>query len=145
MLTHGDTFLSWPLWVAVAPLLERLRAGRRLRLRPRPPRRHRPAGCRVRSTASSPRNRGPLSRAHRGFASVCHRQFCSSTTVWSLCGRQGASEGSAGVVEAWRRKVVVLARLENRGENAYGAMVHISTSSNLLFSSLILKVGNNLE
>lgn len=48
------------------------------------------------------------------------------------------------MVEAWRRKVVVLARLENRGENAYGTTVHVSTSSNLLFSSLILKVGNNL-
>lgn len=47
------------------------------------------------------------------------------------------------MVEAWRRKVVVFARLENRGENAYGTTVHISTSSNLLFSSLILKVGNN--
>lgn len=47
------------------------------------------------------------------------------------------------MVEAWRRKVVVLARLENRGENAYGTTVHVSTSSNLLFSSLILKVGNS--
>lgn len=71
--------------------------------------------------------------------SVC-RQFCSSRSGWSLCGHQGAPEGGAGVVEAGRRKVLVLARLENRGENAYGTTVHISTSSNLLFSSLMLKV-----
>ena len=36
--------------------------------------------------------------------------------------------------------MVVFARLENQGENAYGAAIHISTSSNLLFSSLIVKV-----
>lgn len=44
------------------------------------------------------------------------------------------------MVEAGRRKVLVLARLENRGENAYGTTVRISASSNLLFSSLMLKV-----
>lgn len=44
------------------------------------------------------------------------------------------------VVETGRRRMVVFARLENQGENAYGAAIHISTSSNLLFSSLIVKV-----
>lgn len=36
--------------------------------------------------------------------------------------------------------MVVFARLENQGENAYGTNIQISTSSNLLFSSLIVKV-----
>ena len=44
------------------------------------------------------------------------------------------------VVEGGRRRLVVFARLENQGENAYGATIHIATSSNLLFSSIIVKV-----
>lgn len=44
------------------------------------------------------------------------------------------------MVEAGQRKMMVFARLENQGENAYGATIHISTSPNLLFSSLIVKV-----
>ncbi|KAK1887954.1 Integrin alpha-11 [Dissostichus eleginoides] len=67
------------------------------------------------------------------------QQFCGSSegASWSLCSQQGAPQGSLHVVEAGRRRVVVFARLENQGENAYGASVQISTSSNLLFSSLI--------
>ncbi|XP_026168102.1 integrin alpha-11 isoform X2 [Mastacembelus armatus] len=67
------------------------------------------------------------------------QQFCSSRdqSTWSLCRQQGGSESSGFVVEAGRRRMVVFARLENQGENAYGAAIHISTSSNLLFSSLI--------
>uniref|UniRef100_A0A0F8BZU6 Integrin alpha-11 n=1 Tax=Larimichthys crocea TaxID=215358 RepID=A0A0F8BZU6_LARCR len=71
------------------------------------------------------------------------QSFCSSKDrdTWSLCGHQRASEeDSVYVVETGRRRVVVSARLENQGENAYGANIHISTSSNLLFSSLIVKV-----
>lgn len=49
------------------------------------------------------------------------------------------------MVETGRRKVVVFAQLENQGENAYGTTVHISTSSNLLFSGLTVKVRNHLE
>ncbi|XP_029697630.1 integrin alpha-11 isoform X3 [Takifugu rubripes] len=66
-------------------------------------------------------------------------KFCSSRTIWSLCSHQGESEVSARVVETGRRNVVVFAQLENQGENAYGTTVHISTSSNLLFSSLTVK------
>lgn len=47
------------------------------------------------------------------------------------------------MVETGRRKVAVSGRLENQGENAYGTTVHISTSSNLLFSSLTVKVRNH--
>ncbi|XP_059190805.1 integrin alpha-11 [Centropristis striata] len=75
------------------------------------------------------------------------QQFCSSRdrATWSLCSRQGASEGSVHVVETGRRRMVVFARLENQGENAYGATVNISTSSNLVFSSLIVKDQSDIQ
>ncbi|XP_058501216.1 integrin alpha-11 [Solea solea] len=75
------------------------------------------------------------------------QQFCSSKdrVSWSLCCHQGALPGSVFVVETGRRGIVVFARLENRGENAYGAAVHISTSSNLLFSSLIVKDQSDVQ
>ncbi|KAM7415254.1 hypothetical protein PAMA_019869 [Pampus argenteus] len=75
------------------------------------------------------------------------QKFCSSTErpVWSLCGHQGASEGSVYVVEVGRRRMVVNAQLENQGENAYGATIHISTSPNLLFSSLIVKDQSDIQ
>ncbi|KAL7401521.1 hypothetical protein ABVT39_000966 [Epinephelus coioides] len=75
------------------------------------------------------------------------QQFCSSRerAVWSICSHQGASEGSVYVMEAGRRRMVVFARLENQGENAYGAAIHISTSSNLLFSSLIVKDQSDIQ
>ncbi|XP_034444174.1 integrin alpha-11 isoform X1 [Hippoglossus hippoglossus] len=75
------------------------------------------------------------------------QQFCSSRerAAWSLCGLQGATAGSVFVVESVRRRMVVFARLENQGENAYGASIHISTSSNLLFSSLIVKDQSDIQ
>ncbi|KAK5866769.1 hypothetical protein PBY51_011317 [Eleginops maclovinus] len=83
-----------------------------------------------------------------GHTDLMHlQQFCSSRegAAWPLCSQQGASEGSVHVVEAGRRRVVVFARLENLGENAYGATVQISTSSNLLFSSLIVKDQSDIQ
>ncbi|XP_029992570.1 integrin alpha-11 [Sphaeramia orbicularis] len=75
------------------------------------------------------------------------QQFCSSgeRAAWSLCGQKGASEGLGYVVESSRRRMVVFARLENRGENAYGATINISTSSNLIFSSLIVKDQSDIQ
>uniref|UniRef100_A0A8C4F6S1 Integrin, alpha 11b n=1 Tax=Dicentrarchus labrax TaxID=13489 RepID=A0A8C4F6S1_DICLA len=75
------------------------------------------------------------------------QQFCSSRdrAAWALCSHQGASQGSVYVVESGRRRMVVFARLENQGENAYGAAIHISTSSNLLFSSLIVKDQSDIQ
>uniref|UniRef100_A0A7N5ZYX9 VWFA domain-containing protein n=1 Tax=Anabas testudineus TaxID=64144 RepID=A0A7N5ZYX9_ANATE len=75
------------------------------------------------------------------FLCFTSRQFCSSSdrATWSVCSRQGASQASVFVVETGRRRLVVFTRLENQGENAYGASIHISTSPNLLFSSLIVK------
>ncbi|XP_034031669.1 integrin alpha-11 [Thalassophryne amazonica] len=69
------------------------------------------------------------------------QQFCSTTerAAWSLCRHNNMSEGSVHIVEAGRRKMVVFARLENQGENAYGATLKINTSPNLIFSSLIVK------
>uniref|UniRef100_A0A6Q2YAP8 VWFA domain-containing protein n=1 Tax=Esox lucius TaxID=8010 RepID=A0A6Q2YAP8_ESOLU len=60
--------------------------------------------------------------------------------MWALCRHQGTLVGSTeGVVESSRRRLVVDARLDNRGENAYGTTLNISHSNNLLFSSLIVK------
>nr|XP_020471461.1 integrin alpha-11-like [Monopterus albus] len=75
------------------------------------------------------------------------QQFCSSRdgATWSLCSHQGASGDELFVVESGRRRVVVFARLENQGENAYGAAIHIFTSANLLFSSLIVKDQSNIQ
>uniref|UniRef100_A0A669BQ29 Integrin subunit alpha 11 n=1 Tax=Oreochromis niloticus TaxID=8128 RepID=A0A669BQ29_ORENI len=70
------------------------------------------------------------------------QQFCSlnGRAASSICSHQGAPEKQPFVVESGRRRMVVFARLENQGENAYGAAIHISTSSNLIFSSLLVKV-----
>ncbi|XP_071317007.1 integrin alpha-11 [Trachinotus anak] len=75
------------------------------------------------------------------------QQFCRSRdrAAWSLCSQEGASLRSVFVVETGRRRMVVFARLENQGENAYGAVLHISTSSNLLFSSLIVKDQSDIQ
>uniref|UniRef100_A0A3B4VGT9 Integrin alpha-11-like n=1 Tax=Seriola dumerili TaxID=41447 RepID=A0A3B4VGT9_SERDU len=75
------------------------------------------------------------------------QQFCSSRdrATWSLCGQQGASLRSAFVVESGRRRLVMFSQLVNEGENAYGAAIHISTSSNLIFSSLIVKDQSDIQ
>ncbi|KAK5927326.1 hypothetical protein CgunFtcFv8_012491 [Champsocephalus gunnari] len=60
------------------------------------------------------------------------QQFCGSRegASWSLCSQQGVPQGSLHV---------------NQGENAYGASVQISTSSNLVFSSLIVKDQSDIQ
>ncbi|KAF7648831.1 hypothetical protein LDENG_00151080, partial [Lucifuga dentata] len=75
------------------------------------------------------------------------QRFCniSERSTWSLCHQQVASQDSVYVVEAGRRRMVVFARLENQGENAYGAFINISTSPNLLFSSLIVKDQSDIQ
>uniref|UniRef100_A0A3P9NLM3 Integrin, alpha 11a n=1 Tax=Poecilia reticulata TaxID=8081 RepID=A0A3P9NLM3_POERE len=54
------------------------------------------------------------------------------------CGGAG-SEGSLRVVEGSKRRMVVDVKLDNRGENAYNALVNITYTPNLRFSSLIVK------
>uniref|UniRef100_A0A4W6FGI4 Integrin subunit alpha 11 n=1 Tax=Lates calcarifer TaxID=8187 RepID=A0A4W6FGI4_LATCA len=75
------------------------------------------------------------------------QQFCSSRdrAAWSLCSHQEVSLGSVSVVETGRRRMVVYARLENQGENAYGTSIDISTSTNLVFSSLIVKDQSDIQ
>ncbi|XP_056137496.1 integrin alpha-11 [Lampris incognitus] len=75
------------------------------------------------------------------------RSFCGTRegASWAICHRQGPSVASVCVVEANRKRVVVFARLENRGENAYGTTINISHSSNLLFSSLIVKDQSDIQ
>ncbi len=41
--------------------------------------------------------------------------------------------------------MVVDVRLENRGENAYGAQLNITNTPNLRFSSLIVKVQHHSD
>ncbi|XP_069019589.1 integrin alpha-11 isoform X1 [Embiotoca jacksoni] len=83
--------------------------------------------------------------SHTDLTSV--QQFCSSRErpASSLCVHQGPPEDLMFVVESGRRRVVVSAWLENRGENAYRAGIHISTSSNLLFSSLLVKDPSDIQ
>uniref|UniRef100_A0A3P9AZH8 Integrin subunit alpha 11 n=1 Tax=Maylandia zebra TaxID=106582 RepID=A0A3P9AZH8_9CICH len=75
------------------------------------------------------------------------QQFCRSNrrAASSICSHQGAPERQPFVVESERRRMVVFARLENQGENAYGAAIHISTSSNLIFSSLLVKDQSDIQ
>uniref|UniRef100_A0A672P7J4 Integrin subunit alpha 11 n=1 Tax=Sinocyclocheilus grahami TaxID=75366 RepID=A0A672P7J4_SINGR len=72
------------------------------------------------------------------------RQFCGrrERSSWPPCVHQRTS--SERLVEASRRKVLVEARLENRGENAYGTILHITHSPNLQFSSLVLKAPSDI-
>ncbi|XP_061696586.1 integrin alpha-11-like isoform X2 [Syngnathoides biaculeatus] len=77
---------------------------------------------------------------HSDLVSV--QQLCSSPEEArrSVCRRRAASQaGGAFVVETRRKRVVFFARLENRGENAYGTSVLISNSRNLIFASLVVK------
>uniref|UniRef100_A0A9J8BNM7 Integrin subunit alpha 11 n=1 Tax=Cyprinus carpio carpio TaxID=630221 RepID=A0A9J8BNM7_CYPCA len=72
------------------------------------------------------------------------RQFCGrrERSTWPPCVHQRTS--GERLVEASRRKVLVEARLENRGENAYGTILHITHSANLQFSSLVLKAPSDI-
>uniref|UniRef100_A0A4W5QIK9 Integrin subunit alpha 11 n=1 Tax=Hucho hucho TaxID=62062 RepID=A0A4W5QIK9_9TELE len=75
----------------------------------------------------------------------CVPDLILERAAWALCHHQGASVGSERVVEASRRRLVVEARLENQGENAYGTTLNISHSHNLLFSSLIVKDHSDIQ
>ncbi|CAB1323592.1 unnamed protein product [Coregonus sp. 'balchen'] len=92
----------------------------------------------VKAGLQSP-DEGPV--LDHGWPTTFRTEFCGprERDAWALCHHQGASVSSERVVEASRRRLVVEARLENRGENAYGTTLNISHSHNLLFSSLIVK------
>uniref|UniRef100_A0A8C1Y2W5 Integrin, alpha 11a n=1 Tax=Cyprinus carpio TaxID=7962 RepID=A0A8C1Y2W5_CYPCA len=70
------------------------------------------------------------------------KQFCAQAFRAGslLCQSQMSAEPSERIIEGSRRRMVVDVRLENRGENAYGAQLNITNTPNLRFSSLIVKV-----
>ncbi|XP_076854585.1 integrin alpha-11a [Brachyhypopomus gauderio] len=71
---------------------------------------------------------------------IHRKQFCGEAfRAGSVLCRGPPAEPNERVIEGSRRKMVVDTRLENRGENAYGAKLNISHSRNLRFSSLIVK------
>ncbi|KAF7212460.1 integrin alpha-11a isoform X1 [Nothobranchius furzeri] len=59
----------------------------------------------------------------------------------SFCRHQseGGTEGSLRVLEGNTRRMLVDVKLENKGENAYNALLNISCTPNLRFSSLVIK------
>ncbi|XP_036819735.1 integrin alpha-11 isoform X1 [Oncorhynchus mykiss] len=77
------------------------------------------------------------------------RQFCGNAvhSRGAMCRRlsEGGAEGSERVMEGSRRRMVVDVRLENRGENAYGARLNITYTPNLRFSSLIVKDNSDIK
>ncbi|GAA6100616.1 integrin alpha-11a [Tachysurus ichikawai] len=78
---------------------------------------------------------------------ISRKQFCGQVFRVSsaLCLSQTEPEDSERVIEASRKKMVVDVRLENRGENAYGAQLNISYSRNLQFSTLIVKDNSDTQ
>lgn len=70
------------------------------------------------------------------------RQFCSKRkhAVYSFCNQEKGHEDKVFIVETGRRKMIVFAKVENWGENAHRTTLDISTTPNLLFSSLLIKV-----
>ncbi|KAL0155526.1 hypothetical protein M9458_049789, partial [Cirrhinus mrigala] len=68
---------------------------------------------------------------------VKHTSVLTFLYFRQFCGRRERSSwpptSGERLVEASRRKVLVEARLENRGENAYGTILHITHSPNLQF------------
>lgn len=84
----------------------------------------------------------PLFKSHPSLPS---RQFCAQPLhahgVFCRHPSEGRNEASWRVIEGDRRRMVVDARLENKGENAYSARLNVTYTPNLRFSSLIVKVG----
>nr|XP_055049369.1 integrin alpha-11 [Misgurnus anguillicaudatus] len=76
-----------------------------------------------------------------------HRQFCGhdERSGWPLCVHQTMREMNERLIEASRRRVLVDAHLENRGENAYNTLLHVTHSSNLIFSSLVVKASSDID
>ncbi|XP_039933683.1 integrin alpha-11 [Hirundo rustica] len=67
-------------------------------------------------------------------------EFCRRALRRGDCSAFSLSfDASVFVIESSRRRVAVEATLENRGENAYSAVLNISFSRNLQFASLIPK------
>ncbi|KAK9971697.1 hypothetical protein ABG768_025051 [Culter alburnus] len=78
---------------------------------------------------------------------ISHKQFCAQAFRAGslLCQSQTAAEPSERIMEGSRRRMVVDVRLENKGENAYGAQLNITYTPNLRFSSLIVKDNSDIH
>ncbi|XP_027898154.1 integrin alpha-11-like isoform X1 [Xiphophorus couchianus] len=74
-------------------------------------------------------------------------QFCSTRkhATSSLCSHRKEPEEKMFVVETGRRKMIVFAELQNQGENAFRTSLDISTTPNLLFSSLLVKDQSDIQ
>ncbi|XP_056307282.1 integrin alpha-11 [Danio aesculapii] len=74
------------------------------------------------------------------------REFCSrdERSSWPPCVHQSSINSHERLLESSRRKVVVETHLENRGENAYNTILHITHSPNLQFSSLVVKAPSDI-
>ncbi|CAN9499026.1 unnamed protein product [Ophioblennius macclurei] len=75
------------------------------------------------------------------------QKFCSQTDVAlnAICSRPHSPQSLTHVLESGRRRMMVFSSLKNGGDNAYGTTIHISTSSNLLFSSLLVKDQSDIQ
>nr|XP_061780361.1 integrin alpha-11-like isoform X1 [Nerophis lumbriciformis] len=75
------------------------------------------------------------------------KEFCKSKegATWSLCSQQVGRKDRIFVVQSRQRSVLLSAKLMNKGENAYGTSIHISSSKNLVFSSLIVKDQSDIQ
>lgn len=75
------------------------------------------------------------------------QQFCGQAfrAASLLCQGHTSTDPSERIIEGSRRKMVVDVRLENRGENAYGAKLNITYTQNLRFSSLIVKDNSDIN
>lgn len=81
---------------------------------------------------------------------VTPKQFCAQPgpSQGVFCHRHGDSDAegqSVRVVEARRSRVAVDVRLENRGENAYGARLNITCSNNLQFTGFVIKDNSDVK
>ncbi|XP_037390212.1 integrin alpha-11a [Pygocentrus nattereri] len=78
---------------------------------------------------------------------ISREQFCGQAFRGGsvLCRSPTPAEVSERVIEGSRRKMVMDVRLENRGENAYGARLNISYSRNLHFSNLVVKDNSDIH
>ncbi|XP_054897562.1 integrin alpha-11-like [Poeciliopsis prolifica] len=75
-------------------------------------------------------------------------QFCSTRkhhATSSLCSHRKEHEEKMFVVETGRRKMTVFVELQNQGENAFRTSLDISTTPNLLFSSLLVKDQSDIQ
>lgn len=77
-------------------------------------------------------------------ATSSRREYCQQVlrrTAQDCSSYTRSFDTTVFIIESTRRRVAVEATLENRGENAYSAVLNISQSENLQFASLIQKVG----